>query len=55
MAKKTLITMIRELIEKGATNAEDVHKAIAEMPLKQLAKIDGLSGPIKRVFVKSCG
>jgi DNA invertase Pin-like site-specific DNA recombinase len=49
MAKKTLITMIRELIEKGATNVEDVHKAIAEMPLKRLAKIEGLRGPIKKL------
>lgn len=49
MAKKTLITMIRELIEKGATNVEDVHKAIAEMPLKQLEKIEGLRGPIKKL------
>jgi len=47
--KKSLIKLVQELIEKGATTAEDIHKAIAEMPLKMLEKIDVLRTPEKRI------
>ncbi len=47
--KKSLIALIEEAIAKGATTAEDIHKAIADKPLKMLLKIDSLSGPAKKM------
>jgi colicin import membrane protein len=47
--KKSLIAMIEEAIAKGATTAEDIHKAIADKPLKMLLKVDALSGPAKKI------
>jgi hypothetical protein len=47
--KKSLISLIEDAIAKGATTAEDIHKAIADMPLKMLRKIDVLSGPAKKM------
>ncbi len=43
--KKKLLKLVRDSIEKGATTAEDVHKAIAAMPLKLLKDINVLRGP----------
>lgn len=37
--------MVREAIDKGATNVEEVHKALAKMPLDFLAKI----GPLENL------
>jgi hypothetical protein len=36
--------MIQEVIDKGATSVEQIHKAIAAMPLEALEKIEPL-GP----------
>ena len=47
--KKSLIALIEEVIAKGATSAEEIHKAIADMPLKMLRKIDVLSEPAKKM------
>lgn len=47
--KKSLIELVREIVRKGATNVEEVHRAIAQMPLKQLEKIDSLRGPVKKI------
>ena len=47
--KKTLINLVQEEIDKGATTVEEVHKAIAALPLKVLEQSDLLKGPAKEV------
>ena len=47
--KKSLIALIEEAIAKGATTAEEIHRAIADLPLKMLVKIDVLAGPAKKI------
>ena len=47
--KKTLTRVIQEEIDKGATTVEEIHKAIADLPLKMLEKSDLLKGPAKEV------
>ncbi len=47
--KKTLIGLVQDEIEKGATTVEEIHKAIADLPLKMLEGSHLLKGPAKRV------
>ena len=47
--RKALVRFIEEAIEKGATTVEDVHKSIAQLPLKILEETDLLRGPAKEV------
>jgi len=47
--RKTRVRFIAEAIEKGATTVEDVHKSIAQLPLKVLEESDLLRGPAKEV------
>ena len=47
--RKALVRFIEEAIEKGATTVEDVHKSIAQLPLKVLEESDLLRGPAKEV------
>jgi hypothetical protein len=47
--RKTRVRFIEEAIEKGATTVEDVHKSIAQLPLKVLEESDLLRGPAKEV------
>lgn len=47
--KKTLTRMIQDEIDKGATTVEEIHKAIADLPLKVLEGSDLLKGPAKKV------
>ena len=46
---KTRVRFITDAIEKGATTVEDVHKSIAQLPLKVLEESDLLRGPAKEV------
>lgn len=46
---KRLTDLIEEAIDKGATTVEEIHKAIADLPLKILEEIDFLKKPLKRV------
>jgi hypothetical protein len=48
-SKKTLINLIQDEIDKGATTVEEIHKAIADLPLKILEESDLLKGPAKEV------
>ncbi len=48
-SKKTLITLVQEEIDKGATTVEEIHKAIADLPLKALEESDLLKGAAKEV------
>ena len=47
--KKTLTRLVQDEIDKGATTVEEIHKAIADLPLKMLEEIDLLKGPAKEV------
>jgi hypothetical protein len=47
--RKALAKFIEEAIEKGATTVEDVHRAIADLPLKMLEESELLRGPAKEV------
>jgi hypothetical protein len=47
--RKTLISLVQDEIDKGATTVEDIHRAIADLPLKALEESDLLKGPAKEV------
>jgi hypothetical protein len=47
--RKVLVRFIEEAIEKSARTVEDVHKSIAQLPLKILEETDLLRGPAKEV------
>jgi hypothetical protein len=46
---KTLVRLIQDAIDKGADTVEDIHKSIADLPLKMLQDSDLLRGPAKEV------
>jgi len=48
-AKKTLTRLIQDEIDKGATTVEEIHKSIADLPLKILQDTDILPGTAKEV------
>ena len=48
-SKKTLARLVQDEIDKGATTVEEIHKAIADLPLKVLEESDLLRGPAKEV------
>jgi hypothetical protein len=45
--KKTVPKLIQEAIDKGATTVEEIHKSIADLPLKILEESDLLRSPAK--------
>jgi hypothetical protein len=47
--KKTLPEIVREAVDRGATSVEEVHKAIAHLPLDVLEKLDGLKEPAEKI------
>ena len=47
--KKTLSSLIQDEIDKGATKVEEIHRAIADLPLTILEQIDLVKGPAKAV------
>jgi uncharacterized membrane-anchored protein YhcB (DUF1043 family) len=47
--KKTLTRMIQDEIDKGATTVEEIHKAVADLPLKVLEGSELLKRPAKEV------
>jgi hypothetical protein len=48
-AKESLTGLIQDAIDKGATTVEEIHKSIADLPLKVLEKSDVLKEPAKEV------
>jgi hypothetical protein len=46
---KALASVIRDAIDKGATTVEEIHKSIADLPLKMLEESELLRGPAKEV------
>jgi hypothetical protein len=47
--KKTVTGWIQNAIDQGATTVEEIHKSIAELPLKVLEGSEFLRGPAKQV------
>ena len=47
--KKTVTGWIQNAIDRGATTVEEIHKSIAELPLKALEESEFLREPAKRV------
>lgn len=47
--KKTALKSIQNAIDEGATRAEEIHKSIAELPLKILEESDVLRRPAREV------
>jgi hypothetical protein len=44
-----LTRFIQDAIDRGATTVEDIHKSIADLPLKVLEESELLRGPAKEV------
>src|SRR5271169_2649977 len=47
--RQTLVKLIQDSIDKGATTVEEIHKAIGDLPLKILEGSEQLKGPAKEV------
>jgi hypothetical protein len=47
--RKTLAKLIQDSIDKGATTVEEIHKSIADLPLKIFEQSELLKGPAKEV------
>ena len=48
--RKTLVRFIQEAIDDGATTVEEVHKSIADLPLKILEESEILREPAKEMI-----
>ena len=46
---KRVADLIQEAVDKGASTVEEVHKAIADLPLKMLEEVEFLKKPVKEV------
>jgi hypothetical protein len=46
---KRVAELIHEAVDKGATTVEDIHKSIADLPLKILEEVEFLKKPVKEV------
>ncbi|MFA6451313.1 MAG: hypothetical protein WCX65_17705 [bacterium] len=46
---KDLKDLVQEMVDKGATSVEDVHKSIAALPLEVLESISGLEDSAKGI------
>jgi hypothetical protein len=47
--QQKLVKLIQDSIDKGATTVEEIHKSIADLPLKVLEGSELLKGPAKEV------
>lgn len=45
----SLADVVRDAVDEGATTAEDIHKAVADLPLEMIAKLDGFEDALKDV------
>lgn len=46
---RDLKDIVQEAVDKGATSVEEVHQAIAAMPLEVLERIEGIEEPAKNI------
>ena len=47
--RKALASFVQDAIDKGATTVEEIHRSIADLPLKMLEESELLRGPAKEV------
>ena len=47
--RKALIRFVQDAIDRGATTVEEIHKSIADLPLRILEESELLRGPAKEV------
>ena len=47
--RKALASFIQDAIDKGATTVEEIHKSIADLPLKMLEESELLKRPAKEM------
>ena len=47
--RKDIADLVQEAIDRGATTAEDIHKSIANLPLRMLEEIEVLRKPVREV------
>jgi hypothetical protein len=55
---KTLTQMIEEAVDKGATTAEEIHRAVADLPVSVLEKLElfgEVRGEVERIQDASIG
>jgi histone H3/H4 len=48
-SRKRVTKVIQEAIDRGATTVEEIHKSVADLPLKILEERPLLKGPAKEV------
>ena len=56
--EKSLVRLIEEAVDKGATTAEEIHRAVAELPVSVLEKLeflDAARSEVKRIQDTSIG
>lgn len=46
---RRIVDLIQEMVDRGATTVEEIHKAIVDLPLKMLEEIEVLKKPVKEV------
>ena len=46
---KRVADLIQEAVDKGANTVEEVHKSIADLPLKMLENVEFFKKPVKEV------
>jgi hypothetical protein len=47
--KKNIADLVEEAVDQGATTVEEIHKAIADLPLRILEEIDLLKKPVGEI------
>jgi hypothetical protein len=48
-SRKSVTKVIQEAIDRGATTVEEIHKSVADLPLKVLEERPLLKGPAREV------
>jgi hypothetical protein len=47
--RQDLADVVRKAVDEGATTVEDIHKAVADLPLEMIARLDGFEDALKDV------
>ena len=47
--RQNLADVVRKAVDEGATTVEDIHKAVADLPLEMIARLDGFEDALKDV------
>jgi hypothetical protein len=47
--KKNIADLVEEAVDQGATTVEEIHKAIADLPLRILEEVDILKKPVGEI------